>query len=227
MESRVFRFPSGHISHELLEKAASAEAGMAFQREMYACGQELGAMLSDRSPEGFKKVCIVTSALDADGLARGVADFLKAAGIEVKLLCYWSHPEKVYDAGVTVAPILRAFEEPGVDQCGHLVAVQSIAGDIATIKTNITAALQLLTPKSIQVLSPVLHADFRKSLLKQFPESMNCLFDFHDFAEDAELNAETGELKPGLGGLEMARMGLPAGKPYLGFPLSVMELLQA
>lgn len=106
------------------------------------------------------------------------------------------------------------------------MAVQSFLGDGTILKTNVTAALQRFSPSNIQVLAPAMHTGLKAALLPQFPAALGPRFKFHTFVYDEDLDRETGELKPGIGGIGHERFGLPADKPYLGFPLSVLEILQ-
>lgn len=226
MDSRAFCFPLSHTSHRLLEEAWFAEPGFAFQRAMHGCGLALAEVMLSRLEVVPARMCIMTPAEDADGIARGVRDYLESKGIEVRLLCLWSQVEKLYEDGINVAPILRTFAEPGFEDSEQLVAVQSFIGDGTVLKTNITAAYQHLSPGKIHVLAPAMHADLKADLTPQFPAGTVDSFEFHTFVFDADLDRETGELKPGIGGRGYERFGLPHGKPYLDFPLSVLEILQ-
>lgn len=226
MDSRAFCFPQSHPSHRLLEEAWFAEPGFAFQRAMHDCGVALGEVMLSGLATVPTRMCVMAPAEDADGIARGVCEYLKSKGVEVRLLCFWSRVERLYEEGVNVAPILRTFAEPGFEESELLVAVQSFVGDGTVLKTNITAAFQHFNPSKIHVLAPALHVELKADLLPQFPASLSDGFDFHTFVYDSELDRDTGELKPGIGGHGYERHGLPAGKPYLDFPLSVLEILQ-
>ena len=226
MDSRAFCFPQSHPSHRLLEEAWFAEPGFAFQRAMHDCGMALGELFLSRLGVVPDRICVMAPAEDADGIAKGVCDFLQSKGVEVRLLCLWSRVERLYEEGINVAPILRTFAEPGFDDSEVLVAVQAFVADGTILKTNITAALQHFTPSKIHVLSPALHTGLKGELLPQFPAALSERFEFHTFVYDTDLDRDTGELKPGIGGRGYERYGLPQGKPYLDFPLSVLEILQ-
>lgn len=226
MDSRDFCFPPEHRSRQLLEQAWFADQGYAFQRAMYDCGSALAEELFHELGGVHARVCVMAPAEDADGIAKGVSDYLVSKGIEVRLMCLWSRVEKVYEGGMNVAPVLRTFAEPGFAESEVLVAVQSFLGDGTVLKTNVTAALQLFVPDSIQVLAPAMHAGLRAEMLPQFPKEIGQRFNFHTFVYDHELDRKTGELKPGIGGLAHDRFGLSEDKPYLDFPLSVLEILQ-
>lgn len=226
MDSRAFCFPQSHPSRRLLEEAWFAEPGFAFQRAMHECGVSLGEVMFSRLAVVPTRVCVTAPAEDADGIARGVCEYLQSKGVEVRLLCLWSRVERIYEEGINVAPILRTFAEPGFDESEILVAVQSFVADGTILKTNITAAFQHFRPSKVHVLAPALYKDLQAELIPQFPAELAGAFEFHTFAYDNVLDRDTGELKPGIGGRGYERYGLPPGRPYLDFPLSVLEILQ-
>lgn len=227
MNSRVFCFPEAHDSRRLLNNVLHAQRGAAFQKEMYDCGQALAAEVLVRIGKTPGQICVMTPAEDADGIAKGVVDHLQSFGIEVRLLCLWNHPVKVFEEGIQVAPILRTYSAPGFDESEHLIAAQCVVGDPTVLKTNLTAHMQKIDPQQVHVLAPTMSAEVKNRLRSEFPASLYERFQFHAFAYDKELDEVTGELKPGIGGAVTERLGLPAGRPYLGFPLSVMDALRA
>lgn len=226
MDSRAFCFPPSHPSRGLLDQALNAAPGFAFQRAMYDCGLGLGEALYMSLDFVPGRMCIMTQAEDADGIAKGVSDYLQSKGVEVRLMCLWSRVERLYEEGVNVAPILRTFAEPGFDESEALVAVQAFVGDGTILKTNIAATYSRFKPLKVHVLAPVMHTETQSYLLTQFPAHMEDVFKFHAFAHDSDLECDTCELKPGIGGHGNERYGLAKGKPYLDFPLSVLEILQ-
>jgi hypothetical protein len=225
-DARAYCFPREHVSHRLLENAWFAEPGPAFCQAMYECGEALAVVLLESLQERPKKVCVMTPGIDADGIAKGVIDHLKANGIETYLLCLWNQLSIPFVDGVPVAPILRKYAQDGYLECDQWVAVQSFIGDATVLKTNITAHWGWLKPPLIQVLAPAMHAGLKETLRPQFPKEVNDRFRFHTFVHDSDLDPVTGELKPGIGGLPEERFNLPKDKTYLGFPLSVIELMQ-
>jgi hypothetical protein len=225
MDSRAFCFPPDHHSRRLLESAWFAKPGAAFQREMYECGRELGSIFLASNSAHPASVCVLTQAEDADGIAHGLITYLEEKGVRTRLVCLWNRVERVYEEGISVAPILRNFREPGFQECEQLLAVQSSIGDGAVLKTNITYALQSLDPSKIHVLAPAMHKDTQVDLLSQFPADEMGRYEFHTFVYDDLLIRETGELVPGIGEVGCERYGLPKGKQYLDFPMAVMDAL--
>jgi hypothetical protein len=225
-EPREFCFPLGHISHRLLENAWFAEPGPAFSEVMYDCGQALAAILLESLQEAPRKVCVMTPAEDADGIAKGVVDHLKGHGVDAYLLCLWNQLSTPFVGGEMVAPILRKYAQDGYDECDQLIAVQSFLGDSTVLKTNITAHFDKLKPQVVHVLAPAMHTKLQETLNRQFPESIHERFRFYTFVYDSDLDAATGELRPGIGGLPAERMNHQRHTSYRGFPHSVIELMQ-
>lgn len=225
-EPRAFCFPLGHISHRLLENARFADPGLPFNVVMYDCGQALAVSLMESFQDAPKKVCVMTPAEDADGITKGLTDHLQSHGIQVHLLCLWNHLSRPFVGGEMVAPILRTFTQDGYNECDQLVAVQSFLGDGTVLKTNITAHFDKLKPQLVHVLAPAMHTMLKPTLSRQFPEGISERFRFHTFVYDSDLDAATGELKPGIGGLPAERMNLQRSTTYRGFPHSVIELMQ-
>lgn len=112
MDSRDFCFPITHPSRRLLESAWFAEQGFAFQRAMYDCGVALAEAMLPSLGEAPGRICMLTQAEDADGIAKGVRDALEAKGIEVRLMCLWSRVDKVYEG----ASMSHRFSAPSLNR---------------------------------------------------------------------------------------------------------------
>jgi hypothetical protein len=227
IESRAFCFPRDHVSHQLLESAWFAEPGPAFIKVMYDCGQALAQVLLESLQDVPKSICVMSQAIDADGIAKGVSDFLVAQGVQVRHVCLWNQMSIRFEGGEEIAPILRSYTEAGYTECEQLVAVQSFLGLGTVLKTNITANFARIEPELIHVLAPAMPSSLQDSLRPQFPASINERFRYHTFVYDSDLDTTTGELRPGIGGLPAERMGLHKDTTYLGFPLSVVDLMKA
>jgi hypothetical protein len=209
-----------------LEAAWFAEPGPAFIKVMYDCGQALAKVLLESLQTVPKSICVMSPAVDADGIAKGLSDFLVAQGVQVRHLCLWNQMCIRFEGGEEIAPILRSYTEEGYEACEQLVAVQSFLGLGTVLKTNITANLDRINPELIHVLAPAMPSSLQASLKPQFTASINERMRFHTFVYDTDLDVTTGELKPGIGGLPAQRMGLLKDTTYLGFPVSVVDLMK-
>jgi hypothetical protein len=225
--SRVWAYPEDMHAREMLGRLIDAPSGVDYQHAMY----DIGGLLAEKLYEQNKldrgsKICIVSTVEDADFLSRGVYDYLKAKDFSLFFVCMWNQRERVFDGGITVAPIIRSFEQRGYENCDEMIVVKSIISGSCVVKTNITALFSKISPKKIHVVSPVMHEDSEKNLLKEFPKEYSGLFDFQFFAKDNFRDMNTGEIKPGIGGNVYQRLGFDDQKDKNKYyPKMVVEFM--
>ncbi|WP_179054996.1 hypothetical protein [Pseudomonas umsongensis] len=206
--TRSLAYPDDARATAMLSGLVSVESGAAYQKLMYDIGALLAEkLLAEKKLQASRKVCLVSTVEDADFLSRGIYDVLKNSGLHMYFICMWNQREKVYEGGVTVAPIIRTFEQPGFEECDEMIVVKSIISGSCVVKTNITALFNRMQPKKIHVVAPVMHKDSEKNLLKEFPANYSQKFDFQFFAKDSFRDDATGEIKPGIGGNVYQRLG--------------------
>lgn len=206
---RTWAYPNEQRSIDMLSSLLdTSHTPKAYQDTMYHIGRLLAEKLYEEHKISSKsKVCIVSTVEDADFLSKGVYDALSEKGQELYFVCVWNQRERMYDGGITVAPIIRKFAQPGYENAEEMIVVKSIISGSCVVKTNITALLDKIRPKKIHVVSPVMHVDSARKLLKEFPSNYSELFDFEFLAKDRERDNSTGEVKPGVGGNVYERLG--------------------
>ena len=129
---------------------------------------------------------------------------LSAASLEVSLACFWNQRQKQH--GLSIAPIVRKYREPNVDNAKIIIIVKSVISGACVIKTNLTHLIQTLQPDNIFVVAPVIHKDAPSKLDLEFPYLVANKFHYVYFAQDAE-RQENGDLIPGVGGNVYQRLG--------------------
>ncbi len=175
-----------------------------YSQTLYELGRELGQVLSVQVNDKKQNVCVACSVEDADYLAKGVIESLTAASLEVSLACFWNQRQKQH--GLSIAPIVRKYREPNVDNAKILIIVKSVISGACVIKTNLTHLIQTLQPDNIFVVAPVIHQDAPVKLNLEFPYAIVSKFHYVYFAQDAE-RQENGDLIPGVGGNVYQRLG--------------------
>ncbi|WP_024666715.1 hypothetical protein [Pseudomonas syringae] len=206
---RTWAYPNEQRGIDMLSSLLDAShPPKTYQEIMYRIGRFLAEKLyQEHKISSRSKVCIVSTVEDADFLSKGVYDILSEKGQEIYFVCLWNQRERMYDGGVTVAPIIRKFAQPGYESAEEMIVVKSIISGSCVVKTNITALFDKIHPKKIHVVSPVMHEDSARKLLKEFPSNYAELFDFEFLAKDSERNNITGEVSPGIGGNVYERLG--------------------
>lgn len=199
--------PTDAYAESMLNTLSSTTTSPAdYRAVMHNIGRLLGDKLIKEDKVNVKsKVCIVSTVEDADFLAKGVYESLQEFGCSLYFVCMWNQREIMN--GLSVAPILKRFEQPGYETSDEIVVVKSIISGSCVVKTNITALFKTLQPKKIHIVSPVMHIDSEKGLLKEFPCHYASRFDFSFLAKDAGRNEDTGEVTPGIGGNVYNRLG--------------------
>jgi hypothetical protein len=174
-----------------------------YANALYSLGTELGSVLLKQfTAENNKNICIACTVEDADYLAKGIIDRLSEASLTVSLACFWNDRH----ATLPIAPIIRKYREPDVNNADILVIVKSIISSACVVKTNLTFLIQDIEPRSIFVVAPVIHTEARENLECEFPQSISEKFEYIYFAEDEEKQSD-GILVPGIGGSIYERLG--------------------
>lgn len=172
-----------------------------YSNAMYLLGKELGNVLSAKI-DRTQRVCVACSVEDTDFLAKGIIEILTNNLIDVSLACFWNRRQP----NLSIAPILRKYQEPNVNNAKILIVVKSVISSACVVKTNLTNLIQKIEPDIIFVVAPVIYKDAPLSLRQEFPEYISNKFQYIYFAEDS-IKRENGELCPGIGGNVYQRLG--------------------
>lgn len=206
---RTWAYPNEQRSIDMLSSLLDVSSPpKAYQETMYRIGRMLAEKLYEEEKiTSTSKVCLVSTVEDADFLSKGVYDILSEKGQELYFVCVWNQRERMYESGITVAPIIRKFAQPGYENADEMIVVKSIISGSCVVKTNITALFERIHPKKIHIVSPVMHVDSARKLLNEFPSNYSELFDFEFLAKDSERDNSTGDVRPGIGGNVYERLG--------------------
>ena len=171
------------------------------------------------------KCLVISTAEDADFLQAGVKSVLNQNQIANKLAVFWNNHYQLPSKD-SVAPIVHKFIEPGFEQADNVIIVKSVMSGSCVVRTNLIAMLnQIKNAKQIFIVSPVIHKNSEKSLIKEFPFEISSKFHFVYFAKDSQKDKNSGEVIPGIGGQVYELLGLvkqPALTSYM--PESVERL---
>jgi len=179
-----------------------------YANALYQLGRELGNVLCHKIGHRDENICVACTVEDADFLAKGVIESLNACYSQVSLACFWNQRQQLSFAQQTfsIAPIIRKYREPEVDNARILVIVKSVISGACVVKTNLTYLIQEISPEVIFVVSPVIHSQAIGKLEQEFPKIISEKFRYIYFAEDGE-KLENGNLVPGIGGSVYQRLG--------------------
>ncbi|MGL1813374.1 UNVERIFIED_CONTAM: hypothetical protein GPA08_19455 [Serratia marcescens] len=192
-----------------------------YQAAMKQLGLMLGDILSPLIPNSAKCL-VVSTAEDADYLSRGVLDGLKSHHL-AKTAVFWNNHYSL-ENGISIAPIVHKFLEPGYEKSNQLVIVKSIISGSCVVRTNLLEVIEQVKAQAIYIVSPVMHEKSEASLKKEFPTRISKKFKFVYFAQDTFKN-ESGEVIPGIGGEIYPKLGLANQPVRVGFiPELVKEL---
>lgn len=206
---RTLAYPDEASGIEMLSNLLdSSRPPKEYQTTMYNIGRLLAEKLyTENKVSVTSRACIVSTVEDADFLSKGVYDVLTEKGLKLYFVCMWNQREPVYDGGITVAPVIRKFTQPGYETADEMIVIKSIISGSCVVKTNITALFDKVRPQKIHIVSPVMHVDSAKKLLNEFPKTFSDKFDFEYLAEDSYRDNATGEVRPGIGGNVYERLG--------------------
>jgi len=182
-----------------------------YRQTMLSLGNQLAACLvAELNKISSENVCVICTVEDADFLARGVIQGLSSASprYSIAMMCMWN--DRIKANGVSVSPVLRAYEEKFDKHNAIYVVVKSIISGACVVKTNITRALSSALPEKVFVLSPVMLSGAEDRLSREFPSEISEKFSFVHFATDDTKNGD--EVLPGIGGSVYQLLGLGDGK---------------
>lgn len=173
-----------------------------YSNALYLLGKELGIVLAEQITNENIKICVACTVEDADFLAKGIIDSLSDSYSDISLACFWNQRQQA----LSIAPIIKKYCEPAVNNANVLVIVKSIISGACVVKTNLTNLIQDIDPVSIFVVAPVMHTDAEEKLNSEFPRAITEKFKYIYFAIDDEMQAN-GNLVLGIGGNVYQRLG--------------------
>ncbi|NOQ81364.1 MAG: hypothetical protein GQ548_02400 [Methylophaga sp.] len=173
-----------------------------YSNALYLLGKELGEVLAKQISDENKNICVACTVEDADFLAKGIIDSLSDLYSDISLACFWNQRQQA----LSIAPIIKKYSEPAVNDANVLVIVKSIISSACVVKTNLTNLIQDSEPNRIFVVAPVMHCDAQEKLNKEFPDIIAKKFEYIYFAVDDEMETN-GNLAPGIGGNVYQRLG--------------------
>jgi len=201
---------------ELLETLVSPHtSSSSYRSAMQELGKFLAAGVLQGRPEladGVKDISIVCTVEDADFLALGVMNGLQEAGVpseRLHLQCFWN--ERIRSDDISLAPIVRQYEEPFDSRDAVYLIVKSIISGACVVKTNLTRVLTQSHDGEIVVVAPVLLDGAQQRLEREFPPSVSERFQYVWFATDFKKDARQNVV-PGIGGSVYERLGLGTDK---------------
>jgi len=171
-----------------------------YSSSLYLLGKELGTVLAEQITD--KNICVACTVEDADFLAKGIIDSLSVLSSDISLACFWNQRQQA----LSIAPIIKKYREPAVNNAQVLVIVKSIISGACVVKTNLTNLIQDIEPTSIFIVAPVMHEDAQEKLNREFPNIISDKFNYIYFAVDDEKQVD-GDLVPGIGGNVYQRLG--------------------
>jgi hypothetical protein len=204
--SRVFSTFANARAKSLLERLLSRVDPNEYRIAMTNLGRELGERIAARLPPNAN-LYVVCTAEDADFLTTGLLEILEqSAAARVSVACFWNGRSR-FERGGEIAPVIKSYVEPQM-QCDALIVTKSIIATSCVVRTNILDILARIRAPRILIAAPVMFKGARKALRKEFSTSISELFEFYYFATDSELNEESREVFPGIGGMVYQRLGL-------------------
>ncbi len=199
--TRHFSVYTNDIGESNLDKLADSSTNVNdYSNALYLLGKELGNVLAKQITD--ENICVACTVEDADFLAKGIIDSLSILHSDISLACFWNQRQQ----SISIAPIIKKYCEPTVNNANVLVIVKSIISGACVVKTNLTNLIQYIEPDSIFVVAPVMHTDTEKKLNREFPSAITKKFKYIYFAIDDERESN-GNLIPGIGGNIYQRLG--------------------
>lgn len=179
----------------------------AYGAAMRSVGRTLGGCFARAASVEGKAVYLAVTVEDADYLAAGIAESLDAAGARLSVACFWNTRRK---AGgfkwLDVAPIVNEYREPIPDALDHLIVVKSIISGACVVKTNLMHLLDLVNPREIHIMAPVMLRGAEARLSAEFDTGVAERFRYWLLATDEDKDAD-GNVLPGIGGEIYGRLG--------------------
>jgi hypothetical protein len=181
----------------------------AYRTTMQRLGKHLAeGILSKLSKHSSQDICVICAVEDADFLAKGLLDELTAKGLgeRTRLFCLWT--SRLEQDAVSIAPVLRSYEEKFDHNQAIFVIVKSIISGACVVKTNIIHAVSMAVPARIFVAAPVMLEGAEARLSREFSSDISGKFEFVHFATDDQVGPDGHEVIPGIGGSVYELLGL-------------------
>lgn len=180
-----------------------------YRQNMRALGEHLASgILGKLQVTDVQDICVICTVEDADFLARGLIDVLEASEFSTKvhLICLWN--ERVKNAGVSISPVIKSYQESFNPNKTTFIVVKSIISGACVVKTNLTRAISMAIPERIFIAAPVMLKGAESRLAREFPADVMKKFEFVHFATDTEKSEDGEDVIPGIGGSVYDLLGL-------------------
>ena len=130
MNRRDFTHYAGEREKDALEVLRTPNVAVpAYQQAMRALGRTLGQIIP---VDG--QTLVVSTSEDADYLAKGCIESLKAREVAYKLAVFWNHHYTLPN-GESIAPILNRYLQPGYRDCTRIILLKSIPAVALSVPT--------------------------------------------------------------------------------------------
>jgi hypothetical protein len=193
-----------HLLATLVDQHTSSKD---YQQTLISLGETLGNILLKEIVGDQCSTYLASTVEDADFLAKGILNSLGTRLNSVGFACFWNQRSTPFGmADLTVAPIIKRYQEPTGQTVDYLIIIKSIISGGCVIKTNLLSLIQSIEPKHIFIVAPVIHSKAEQNLKQEFPEHISNKFQFLYLAKDDEIN-DQGEMLPGIGGMIYERLG--------------------
>jgi len=193
---------------QLLETLANKNVNPdQYKETMTKIGMNFGHFILSKINCRSSNIYLACTVEDADSLAKGILSKLENHQHKIGFACFWNKLFSPFDIeDLTVAPILRKYQEPAQNKVQYLILIKSIISDTCVVRTNLVNLIQKIEPEKIFIVAPVMYKNAEQKLKDEFDENIYSKFEFFYFAKDDERTAE-GEVKPGIGGNVYFRLG--------------------
>ncbi|MBC7882014.1 MAG: hypothetical protein H7Y37_11865 [Anaerolineae bacterium] len=197
------------LVHDLLRTLTDEHSdSISYRTAMKLLGNGLGKILVEQISGTKNGVYLACTVEDADFFGKGILDILEKQQVDLSFACFWNEHYKPFGINdLTVAPIVRKYQEPPNRKVKYLIVVKSIISGACVVKTNLTALIEKIAPEHIFIVAPVMHERAEERLRNEFDEKTSSLFRFFYYAKDSE-RTEDGTVVPGVGGSVYERLGL-------------------
>ena len=206
--SRDYTKFAGHQEKALLNILADRNSSeKSYRQSMYQLGESLANVVLSQISSHEESAYLVSTAEDADFLAKGILKQLDKDLHKVTFACFWNKRFKPFGiSDLQVAPILKRYLEPSNHQVDNLVVVKSIISGACVVRTNLIDTIARISPSKIFIVAPVIYKGAEERLQQGFPPEICNKFHYVYLAEDNEKTAD-GIIIPGIGGEVYARLG--------------------
>lgn len=191
-----------------------------YRQDMIALGDHLGDVLAQQISHA-SKCLIVTTAEDADFLAKGIFDTLRKNHTTTAAV-FWNNHYQINSG--SVAPVVHKFLQPGFNESDTLVIVKSVISGSCVVRTNLLALLEQVKVSTIYIVAPVVYKEAESTLRNDFPPEISSKFRFIYLAEDDKRDT-SGEVIPGIGGHVYQLLGLGDQPSRTGYMPTLISAL--